>query len=101
MTGVGVTQDVALDRNEWRRRTRPTPRIYWEKAVKASIKYEKPQMPWDRCLYQGKKKCLLCAATHDHAATGAVMHNYAPAIFYFLQHTTKQEECKICLSYRK
>ena len=25
MTGVGVTQDVALDRNEWRRRTRPTP----------------------------------------------------------------------------
>ena len=24
MTGVGVTQDVALDRNEWRRRTRPT-----------------------------------------------------------------------------
>ena len=25
-TGVGVTQDVALDRNEWRRRTRPTPR---------------------------------------------------------------------------
>ena len=28
MTGVGVTQDVALDRNEWRRRTRPTPRKY-------------------------------------------------------------------------
>ena len=26
MTDVGVTQDVALDRNEWRRRTRPTPR---------------------------------------------------------------------------
>ena len=26
MTGVGVTQDVALKRNEWRRRTRPTPR---------------------------------------------------------------------------
>ena len=26
MTGVGVTQDVALDRKEWRRRTRPTPR---------------------------------------------------------------------------
>ena len=26
MTGVGVTQDVALDRNEWRRKTRPTPR---------------------------------------------------------------------------
>ena len=26
MTGVGVTQDVSLDRNEWRRRTRPTPR---------------------------------------------------------------------------
>ena len=26
MTGMGVTQDVALDRNEWRRRTRPTPR---------------------------------------------------------------------------
>ena len=26
MTGVGVTQDVALDWNEWRRRTRPTPR---------------------------------------------------------------------------
>ena len=26
MTGVGVTQDVAPDRNEWRRRTRPTPR---------------------------------------------------------------------------
>ena len=26
MTGVRVTQDVALDRNEWRRRTRPTPR---------------------------------------------------------------------------
>ena len=25
MTGVGVTQDVALDRKEWRRRTRPTP----------------------------------------------------------------------------
>ena len=24
--GVGVTQDVALDRKEWRRRTRPTPR---------------------------------------------------------------------------
>ena len=24
MTGVGVTQDIALDRNEWRR---PTPRI--------------------------------------------------------------------------
>ena len=28
MTGVGVTQDVALHRNEWRRRTRPTPRRY-------------------------------------------------------------------------
>ena len=26
MTGMGVTQDVALDRTEWRRRTRPTPR---------------------------------------------------------------------------
>ena len=26
MTAVGVTEDVALDRNEWRRRTRPTPR---------------------------------------------------------------------------
>ena len=26
MTDVGVTQDVALYRNEWRRRTRPTPR---------------------------------------------------------------------------
>ena len=26
MTCVGVTQDVALDRKEWRRRTRPTPR---------------------------------------------------------------------------
>ena len=26
MTDVGVTQDLALDRNEWRRRTRPTPR---------------------------------------------------------------------------
>ena len=26
MTDVGVTKDVALDRNEWRRRTRPTPR---------------------------------------------------------------------------
>ena len=26
MTGVGVTQDVALDRNVWRPRTRPTPR---------------------------------------------------------------------------
>ena len=26
MTCVGVTKDVALDRNEWRRRTRPTPR---------------------------------------------------------------------------
>ena len=26
MTGVGVTQDVALDRKEWRRMTRPTPR---------------------------------------------------------------------------
>ena len=25
MTGVGVTQDVALDRKEWRRRKRPTP----------------------------------------------------------------------------
>ena len=25
-TAVGVTEDVALDRNEWRRRTRPTPR---------------------------------------------------------------------------
>ena len=25
-TGVGVTQEVALDRNEWRRRKRPTPR---------------------------------------------------------------------------
>ena len=25
MAGVGVTQDVALDRKEWRRRTRPTP----------------------------------------------------------------------------
>ena len=24
MTAVGVTQDVALDRTEWRRRTRPT-----------------------------------------------------------------------------
>ena len=24
MTGVGVTQDVALDQKEWRRRTRPT-----------------------------------------------------------------------------
>ena len=28
MTCVGVTKDVALDRNEWRRRTRPTPRRY-------------------------------------------------------------------------
>ena len=27
MTDVGVTQDVALDRTEWRRRTWPTPRI--------------------------------------------------------------------------
>ena len=26
MTGVRVTQDVALDRKEWRRRTRPTAR---------------------------------------------------------------------------
>ena len=26
MTAVGFTQDVALDRTEWRRRTRPTPR---------------------------------------------------------------------------
>ena len=26
MMTVGVTEDVALDRNEWRRRTRPTPR---------------------------------------------------------------------------
>ena len=26
MTGVGVTQDVAQDRKEWRRMTRPTPR---------------------------------------------------------------------------
>ena len=26
MAGVGVTQDVALYRNEWKRRTRPTPR---------------------------------------------------------------------------
>ena len=26
MTGVGVTQDVALDRKEWKRRTRPTAR---------------------------------------------------------------------------
>ena len=26
MTAVGVAQDVALDRTEWRRRTRPTPR---------------------------------------------------------------------------
>ena len=26
MTAVGVTEDVALDRNKWRRRTRPTPR---------------------------------------------------------------------------
>ena len=26
MMGVGVTHDVALDRNEWRRRTRPPPR---------------------------------------------------------------------------
>ena len=25
MTGVAVTQDVALDRKEWRRRTRPNP----------------------------------------------------------------------------
>ena len=25
MTGVGDTEDVALDRKEWRRRTRPTP----------------------------------------------------------------------------
>ena len=25
MAGVGVTQDVALDRKEWRRRTKPTP----------------------------------------------------------------------------
>ena len=25
MTAVGVTQDMALDRTEWRRRTRPTP----------------------------------------------------------------------------
>ena len=25
MACVAVTQDVALDRNEWRRRTRPTP----------------------------------------------------------------------------
>ena len=24
MAGVGVTEDVALDRKEWRRRTRPT-----------------------------------------------------------------------------
>ncbi len=28
MAGVGVTQDVALDRKEWRRRTMPTPRRY-------------------------------------------------------------------------
>ena len=26
MTGVGVTQDMALDRNEWRRRAMPTPK---------------------------------------------------------------------------
>ena len=26
MTAVGVIEDVALDRNEWMRRTRPTPR---------------------------------------------------------------------------
>ena len=26
MTGMGVTQDVAPDRKEWRRRTRPTTR---------------------------------------------------------------------------
>ena len=26
MTGVGVTENVALDRNEWIRRTRPTPK---------------------------------------------------------------------------
>ena len=26
MTAVSVTEDVALDRNEWMRRTRPTPR---------------------------------------------------------------------------
>ena len=28
MAGVGVIQDVALDRKEWRRRTRPTPARY-------------------------------------------------------------------------
>ena len=26
MTGVGVTQDMALDQKEWRRRIRPPPR---------------------------------------------------------------------------
>ena len=33
MTGVGVTQDVALDQKEWRRRTIPIPR---EKVIKVS-----------------------------------------------------------------
>ena len=37
MTGVGVTQDVALDRKEWRRRTRPTPIGDGEKAIKVTI----------------------------------------------------------------
>ena len=38
MTGVGVTQDVALDRKEWTRRTMPTPSPlgYWEMAIKVS-----------------------------------------------------------------
>ena len=36
MTGVDVTQDVALDQNEWMRRTRPTPR---EKAIKVSKRW--------------------------------------------------------------
>ena len=35
MTGMGVTQDVALDRKGWRRRTMPTPRRQG-KAIKAS-----------------------------------------------------------------
>ena len=37
MMGVGVTQDVALDRNEWRRRTsRPLGLGYRENSIKVS-----------------------------------------------------------------
>ena len=49
MTGVGVTQDVALDRREWRRRTIPIPR---EKVIKVSEVIENQLSIHFREIYQ-------------------------------------------------